>query len=339
MLIIFGILIGAFIANVIDCNVEDQNLIAPMMLFVSMGISVSTILIGIIVGFSLISQTKKFARIDKIDLITLQENKNNVVTRSHTKLSIYLVSFCMTAFALSMTGSNLSNLLTLSLTLALFVLISQEYIRKGSKDGPATLYVVIVLVIILFAAFLTVNRVNTLNIFIFFYGFITIPNYISPSQSFTTDNRENVIGGAAFGVSTKGSIANGIVLAQALIAGSQKDSIGTLINTYVSEDIVVRLLIVATVVTVMMVFSRTKEYSNYFKSVKPIITDNTNKTNNKSALFSIAFGAFIGVTQYNPYVFIVIVLSGIACTYILRNNDVLRSLSVPSLLLTGLFIA
>ena len=334
MLLILGLLVGSFVATIVDFDIEDSNFVAPAMLFVSMGVYISAFFIGMIVGFSLISISKKFARLDKIETAII-----NAKTIKHDRmeyLAAYLVSFAASCFVLAV-GGNLDIAVTLILTFTLFGCIIHSYLRNSKNTNKDRNRIILAIFLIFAATTLTVTRVNNLNIFVLFYGFITVPSYILPNLTYKLDRSDSALKGLSFSLSTPGAVANGIVLAQALVSGSQKDTIGTLINTYIEDQS--RVVLVVVIMVVLIVYRSTKEYREYYNNAPTVVSNARSKTNNKFALFSIISGAVIAVTQYNPMVFVVTTTLGIICTYLVRNNDVLRSLCVPNLLISGLMFS
>ena len=335
-----GLLIGAFIALAIDHNIEDHNFVAPLMLIVALNINISTLLIGVVVGFAVISTCKKYTRISKIadayERKMPEVNRNRKINMARFKhQNIFMLSFCISSI-LCYKSDNLSSILSIGVTIYLIIDITLNHVNGSNFTSQRCVKYIITLVLTLIAGTITVKQINPLNIFILFYGFITVPNYILPNQTKTGNVKDSKnISGLAFSMTTNSAIANGFVLAQGIMNGSEKDSIGTLINNYISdaERLPLTLAIIITLCTLCV----SKELAQYFLDAPERVTNN-NKPNNKFALVNIILGAFIAVTRYNPVVFVVIVILGMLSAAILRNNDNLRSLTVPSLLASGLIL-
>ena len=328
-MIIIGLFIGIFLAHLLP-SVEDSNLTAPAMLIMALGINVATILIGIVTGFYIAATIRKLLREQKV---------NDYLSRNifrdkfdSSRPATFLITFICTFVTITLMG-NVPTIVTLLLTLALLIDTVINYFTTQKPDKE-TFYKMIVSTILIFCcAVVTVTRINSLNIFVLFYGFITIPAYIFPKQTTSkTSIRDGSVKGLAYALETKSVIARGFILGQAIAANSQRDAIGTIINAFVGPE--VKIFLFLAIVVIFCIYYCSKELEEYLNTAPISVEDN--RPNKVFALLNILLGGFIAVTQFNPLLFVIITFCGITCAALIQSNDTLRALCVPNLLVAGL---
>lgn len=330
-MIIIGIIVGTLLSFVFAAHIEDSNLVAPAMMFTSLGINISTLFIGLLVGFAITSTIRKQARIDKL-LSQIKNKQSNIATDRNV---LFLFSFIMSFVLISVVG-NIPTFMMFAITAHMFYRIVISYLNNNDlPDRTAISVICFVIGVAFICALITVLRINNLNIFVLFYGFITIPAYIFPYKTVSNNlsGKGGSVRGLTFSLDASCVIAQGFILGQAIATNSQRDSIGTLINSFMPNEM--RLIVAFIFIVCFVIYYCSKKLDLYIKDAPLVVSDNT-KLNNKFAFVNIIIGAFVGLTQTNPFIFVFITLCGIACAIIIRNNDALRSMIVPNLLVAGL---
>lgn len=331
MLLLIGMVIGLILVLAVNSHVENSNLVAPAMLLMALNIEVSGLLIGVLASFAIVSNCKKHLRLNKM---TNEQSNKDLNKVFNNRLAYYLMGILSSFTAIAIVG-NVPMLITLTITLSLIIGIIGNYFINQKENKENIIRTVIAVGLIFLCSVATVKNINSLNVFILFFGFITVPNYIFPYATYSEKNvNDGAVRGFAFSLSTSSALAEGVILGQALAIQSERDAIGTLINNYLPENLRIAALVI--VVAVIWIYYESKECLEYIKNAPSVLTQN-DKQNNKFAFINIVIGTAIAAVYFNIFIFSFIVVSGIACAYLIKNNDTLREMCIPNLLLAGLF--
>jgi hypothetical protein len=198
---------------------------------------------------------------------------------------------------------------------------------KAIKALSLTIFVSII-------AFFCLTNISSGGVFTYFLSIISIPSLLIKNKQNTptfNNNKETINNIDSFlygGVTNNTSIiGTALVLAQTILWGSGKDVLGTVINNDISVLLdPYRFLILITIIAYLTVLGNTSFINNVVKQK----TSNTTNINTFIKLISLIYCLF----TFNPLIIIFLITSGLFINT-LDNNNFIRNISIPLLLIIG----
>lgn len=137
-------------------------------------------------------------------------------------------SFSIACITLTLTGSGAAY--SFIFTLGSLIMIAFYFFVFLTKSERPPLLNILGIVAIAISANITILEINKIAIFAYFLCLKTIPRLITSIKSTSEGLQGSKVSAFAYGIGGHSAIYTGIVAAQTIIWGSQKDTLGTIIN-------------------------------------------------------------------------------------------------------------
>lgn len=341
--LLLGLLAGSYLPINLGIVIAAGMIASIAMPMLPPALCLFSLGVGVAVTAKNVIQSAFAAKIvvNKEDTTEEKEAKAEVAARS-ARHEFDMFSSTMAFAALPMYLLNLINGLSqFLLPVSIIAIFVQSWTTVTSNPKKAVGYGIIA-IIIMISAFLTINTGSASSVFLYFLTLVSIPSALKKQESNVESNdapshSTTPIQAFLYGQGSNGSIITAMVLLQTILWGSGKDTLGTIVNGTTSMMLdPVRVATCVIIIAFMLWFNMFRKEAVINDCVKEFV--NNKKRNRLLEIAINAVSLVFALTTVNPVLAIGLLTAGLIINAFV-DTSIVRSFSVPALLISGVFIA